>query len=159
MTEERKHFQKRKVNLRFVYCMCSDVSAVREFYSGLLGMEELGFMDTDQFGWAGYDSEGMQLMFFRWDEDLPARTGWDWQPGDGAGEAPGMSFSIELPEEESAELVEKIGQAELQRMSETPTWRQGSYWGWTVRDPAGNTVELYWHPAEKPSDENPVWPG
>jgi hypothetical protein len=43
-------------------------------------------------------------------------------------------------------------------MSDTPTWRQASYWGWTVRDPAGNTVEVYWHPKEKPGEgETPQW--
>ncbi len=78
--EERlKHFQKRKVNLRFVYSFCSDIGEVRRFYTDLLGMTELGFMDEEQFGWVGYDSEGVQFMFFRWDEELPSREDWDWK--------------------------------------------------------------------------------
>jgi len=152
-----KHFQKRKVNLRFVYSMCNDVGEVRMFYTDLLGMSEIGFMDEEQFGWVGYDSEGVQFMFFRWDEKLPSREEWDWQPGDGAGDAPGMSISVEVPEDGCGELIEGIRKAGILSMTDSPTWRQKSYWGWTVKDPAGNTVELYWRPAEKPDDEEPEW--
>ena len=152
-----KHFQGGRVNLRFVYSFCTDIGSVRGFYTGILGMTELGFMDSEEFGWVGYDSEGMQLMFFRWDEELPSREEWDWQPGDGAGTIPGMSFSMEIPEEECGSLIATIREGGIRTMTGTPTWRQQSYWGWTVKDPAGNTVELYWHPASKPEGDEPVW--
>ncbi|MHC4779027.1 MAG: VOC family protein, partial [Planctomycetota bacterium] len=127
-------------------------------YSKFLGMHELGFMDQEEFGWVGYDCEGMQLMFFKWDEELPARDKWDWQPGDGAGDQPGLSFSIELPEDEARETIARLREGKVKSMSDAPTWRQASYWGWTVRDPAGNTVEVYWHPKEKPpKGETPQW--
>jgi catechol 2,3-dioxygenase-like lactoylglutathione lyase family enzyme len=158
MPEEKKHFQKRKVNLRFLYSMCNDVQAVKVFYTDMLGLFELGFMDQEGFGWVGYDCEGMQLMFFKWDEKIPVREKWDWQPGDGAGDQPGMSFSIELPEDEAKPTLTRLRESGVESMSDKPTWRQASYWGWTVRDPAGNTVEVYWHPKEKPAEgEEPQW--
>lgn len=152
MSEPRAHFVKRKVNVRFLYCLCNDVVPVRRFYTELLGCEELGFMSDEKFGWVGYDSEGMQLMFFRWDTELPARTAWDWQPGDGAGDAPGMSFSVEIEEGDARAVFDRLRALGVPAMSEGPTWRQDSYWGWTVRDPAGNTVELYWKVQDKPAD-------
>jgi hypothetical protein len=151
------HFTGGRVNLRFVYCFCRDIGSVRRFYTELLGMSELGCMDTEEFGWVGYDSQGMQLMFFRWDDGPDPAEGWAWQPGDGAGELPLMSFSVEIPGDECEALVAAVRDAGLETMTGVPTWRQESYWGWTVRDPAGNTVELYWHPEEKPGEEKPVW--
>ncbi len=37
-------------------------------------------------------------------------------------------------------------------MTKAPTWRQASYWGFTVLDPAGNTVEIYCAVKEKPAN-------
>jgi predicted lactoylglutathione lyase len=70
-----------------------------------------------------------------------------------------MSFSVQVPEEDSAALVQGVREAGTETMTASPTWRQDSYWGWTVRDPAGNTVELYWMPSEVPEGDDPVWSG
>ena len=115
MSEQPEHFKKRRVNLRFLYAMCNDVAAVRRFYSESIGLEELGHMDEEAFGWVGYDSEGMQLMFFRWDESLPRPSEWAWQPGDGAGTTPALSFSIEVPEEDSLDVLKRRGPMEALR--------------------------------------------
>src|SRR5690606_40834394 len=71
-----------KVNVRFLYVMCNDVGLMRDFYSDVLGMSELNFRDDENFGWAVYDTEGFQLMFFRWDSELPFDERWAWQPGE-----------------------------------------------------------------------------
>jgi catechol-2,3-dioxygenase len=38
-----------------------------------------------------------------------------------------------------------------------PEWRQGGYWGMTIKGPTGKTIELYNVPAAKPAEQNPVW--
>ena len=110
------------------------------------------------FGWVNYLSEGLEFMFFRWDVgELDDEQDWAWQPGDGAGQRPGMSFSINVPEPEYSPTVKRVIESGCPRMTDAPTWRQDSYWGLTVKDPAGNTVEVYPSPTEPPSSTD--WPG
>jgi catechol 2,3-dioxygenase-like lactoylglutathione lyase family enzyme len=139
------------MNLRFLYGMCKDVQAVRAFYSDAIGLQEQHFMDEERFGCVIYKSEGMEYMFFRWDEgEVPAPEGWAWQPGDGVGQTPVMSISIQVPEEEFRDVVGRLRESDCPKMSDHPTWRQDSSWGWTVRDPAGTTIEVYATPAKRP---------
>jgi catechol 2,3-dioxygenase-like lactoylglutathione lyase family enzyme len=148
-----------KFNLRFLYAMCSDVSAMRAFYTEVLGMKELSFRDDENFGWCVYDTEGLQLMFFRWDTELPPEQRWAWQPGEAPEDsAPLMSFSIEYPEADLRAVVKRVREADAAAATETPTWRQMSYWGWTVKDPMGNTIELFSSVKEQPQEgETPEW--
>ncbi|MHC4930741.1 MAG: VOC family protein [Planctomycetota bacterium] len=140
-----------RLNIRFVYGICNDVAAMRAFYSDLLGMEELQFMDEEPFGFLVYQSEGFQLMFFRsMHGELPVPEEWSWQPGDGAGDGAALSWSLLVPEEEFRELTGRVKESACPKQTDQPTWRQDSYWGWTVKDPMGNTVELYTVPAERP---------
>ncbi|MHC4341596.1 MAG: VOC family protein [Planctomycetota bacterium] len=140
-----------KLNIRFVYGICSDVAAMRAFYSDLLGMEEMRFMDEESFGFLVYQSEGFQLMFFRsMHGEVPVQEKWSWQPGDGAGDGSTVSWSVLVPEEEYRELIGRVRESDSPKQTDRPTWRQDSYWGWTVKDPVGNTVELYTTPAERP---------
>jgi hypothetical protein len=100
----------------------------------------------------------MQYMFFRWDHEIPIRKEWAWQPGDGMGKAPIMSISIEIPEKEYRSIVQRLRVASVKTLTKTPTWRQMSYWGWTVKDPMGNTIEVYAVPKEKPKKgQTPEW--
>ncbi len=146
-----------RLNVRFLYHYCNDIAAMRAFYTDGLGMKEAGHMDEENFGWLCYDSDGMQLMFFRWNSELSVHAGFAAQPGDGGGESSRPSFSIEVPEELFAGVLERLRAAGTPAMTEAPTWRQGSYWGWTVSDPMGDTVELYYSPKEKPAGDAPVW--
>jgi len=41
--------------------------------------------------------------------------------------------------------------------NEEPEWRVDNYWGLTVKDPMGNTVEVYTIPKQKP--ESTTWKG
>jgi catechol 2,3-dioxygenase-like lactoylglutathione lyase family enzyme len=148
-----------KINIRFLYCMCNDVKTVKAFYSEVLGMKEMSFRDDENFGWVVYDTEGLQLMFFRWDSALPVETRWAWQPGDFREDgAPLMSFSVEYPEEDLRAVVKRVRDAAGVAATPAPTWRQNSYWGWTVRDPMGNTLELYSSVQDQPKEGvTPEW--
>lgn len=148
-----------KFNVRFVYSMCNDVKVMQAFYSDVLGMSELSFRDDENFGWLVYDTEGFQLMFFRWDSELPVEERWAWQPGDFREDgAPLMSFSLEYPEDELKTVVKRIRDAGGVTATDNPTWRQMSYWGWTVKDPMGNTIELFSSVKDQPEEgETPEW--
>ena len=149
---------KPKVNLRFLYAFCNAMPPMRAFYTELLGMQEISFMDTDSFGWLAYQCEGMQLMFFRAESELPVEKQWADQPGEAPeGAVPLMSFSLEYGEDDFREMVKRVREAKTETAKPNPTWRQQSYWGWTVKDPMGNTIELYAAPKEHPGSETPEW--
>lgn len=149
---------KPKANIRFLYAFCNDVKPMRAFYTELLGMTEVSFMDTEDFGWLAYQCEGMQFMFFRADSELPLETRWADQPGEAPeGAAPLMSFSLEYNEDDFRRLVKQLREADVATARAAPSWRQQSYWGWTVKDPMGNTIELYASPKQQPEVEAPVW--
>jgi len=146
-----------KINIRFIYSLCNDVREIKKFYADVLQMKPGSYQEKDGHGWAVYDSTGIQLMFFTWDDKLTKPDGWAWQPGDGKGKEPRMSLSVEIPDNDFQATVKRIRDAKFDTMSESPTWRQDSYWGWTVKDPAGSTVEVYSTPKEKPADKDPHW--
>lgn len=149
------------LNIRFLHALCNDVDAVRAFYTDRLGMDEGTYRNDAEWGWVVYRSEGLQLMFHRWTGPSPApiAAGWSWQPGDGQGDAPTMSFGLQIPADGYAAVVARVAAAGDPAMTAVPTWRQGSYWGWTVKDPMGHTVELYCTPGARPEGEEPVWTG
>jgi catechol 2,3-dioxygenase-like lactoylglutathione lyase family enzyme len=146
-----------KVNVRFVYKFCGDLSAMRHFYTDVLGMAEKSY--NDEQGWLVYKSEGFELMFFRADGGEAGEREWAAQPGGGSGTAEITSWSVEVPEADFAAAVDRLGQAGVPRQGDVnvPDWRQGCYWGITVMDPAGVTVEVYTVPKEKPAST--TWPG
>ena len=149
-----------KLNIRFLYGMCQDIEAMRKFYSDVLGMDEKSYKNVDDWGWLVYQTEGFQLMFFR-DEAATVEERWAWQPGGTSEEAaPLMSFSLEVPWGDYRATVARIAGSNAKTQSEKPQWRQMSYWGWTVKDPMGYTIEVYSTPPDKPAEgegETPVW--
>ncbi|MBD3285337.1 hypothetical protein GF359_02840 [candidate division WOR-3 bacterium] len=147
-----------KVKLKFVFSMCNDVEEMAGFYTDLLGMTEQAFYKAEDgsFGYLSYLCEGdVYLMFFSTTEEVPALTDWAWQPGYEGGELNVTSWAIQIPEEDFAETVKRLQTPEVKKFSDTPQWRQDSYWGFTVADPQGNTVEVYTSPPEKP--ESTEW--
>ncbi len=139
-----------KVNLRFVYNQCNDVKAIRAFYGDLLGMKVGAFSDTEKFGWVTFQGEGLEFMFFRADSTLPVSEEFSFIPGDGGGPRAACAWSIEVPEAEFAATFRRLRDAKVKAQTVTPTWRQQSYWGFTVLDPMGSTVEVYCSVKEKP---------
>lgn len=145
-----------EVNIRFLYVMCNDVQEMKWFYTDLCRMDEFSYYNEDDFQWLCYNCEGFQLMFFgAVDPPIPVIDEWTWQPGWG-GDIDGISWSIEYEPEMFIEVVKDfwatkaeghdLGDIPIQ--DSYPEWRQGSYFGFNVRDPMGNTVELYTVPEE-----------
>ena len=146
-----------KINVRFIFSLCNDIEAMRHFYSDLLGMQEQAFFNEEQFGYISYPCEGVYLMFFYSGEKVPEHTEWAWQPGYEGGNLHVTSWAIEIPEVDFAETVERLKSASVKTFSENPEWRQDSYWGFSVMDPQGNTIEVYTRPKEKPAST--TWSG
>lgn len=149
-----------KVNIKFIFSMCNDVEKMSEFYTKLLGMQEQAFMNDkeNKFGYLSYYCTGdVYLMFFSTETPAPQLTDWAWQPGYEGGNLMATSWAIEIPEEDYPATIKRLKDAGVKAFSENPEWRQDSYWGFSVADPQGNTVEVYTSPKEKP--KSPSWPG
>lgn len=145
-----KRKTKPALNIRFIYSMCNDLEAVRHFYTELVGLEQGSFRDDEEWGWLVYESEGFEMMFFRADKELPVLKDWASQPGYEGGTLEVTSWSIHVPEEMFPAVVERLRSAGVKYFTKNPEWRQDCYWGFTVMDPMGNTVELYTQPKERP---------
>lgn len=158
-SEEKKPDDKPKLNIRYLYSFCNDVASMRKFYSDQLGMKEGSHFDDEKFGWLTYKSEGVELMFFRWDSKLPVNENWAWQPGGTVeGAKPAMSFSVGMKWDDFKAAYKRLKEAKVRAQTEKPQWRQQSYWGWTVADPMGNTIEVYTTPPKPPKEgETPEW--
>ena len=143
-----------EVTIRFVYNHCNDLEAMRHFYSDLLGMTELGF--NLEWNWLGYQCDGFQLCFFGAHNTLPVPTEFTDQPGYQGGDLEGISWSIEIPEARFAETVNRLQEAGVPCFSDKPQLNLDSYWGFSVLDPMGVTVEVFCFPEDIP--ESAEWP-
>ncbi len=164
MAEEKttESSQGPQVQIKYLYAYANDLEAMRKFYTELVGMKQ-GAFRNDQWGWLVYDCGGFQLMFFRSEPPLapmPAETRWALQPGWNDGEirdgAEIISWSIQVPEEDFAGTIAGLIEAGSECYYEKPMWFQDSYWGFPVRDPMGNTVEIFCTPKERPASTE--WP-
>ena len=77
--------------------MCNDVAEMKKFYTGLLGMQEVAFMDEEEFGWLCYQCEGFQFMFFKTHGKVPVLSDFTWQPGWGGGRPAAAGAPAALP--------------------------------------------------------------
>ena len=147
-----------QVAIKFLFGMCNDIDKVRAFYTDLLGMEETSYMNDESWGWLVYKCEGFEFMWFRGqgDETIPPLEDFTWQPGCGGGPLQGVSWAINIPWDSFADTVQRLKDAGVKSLMEDPEWRQESYWGFSVMDPMGYTIEVYSTPPEKP--ENTEWP-
>jgi len=150
--EEMTSAEQPRIDITFLYVLCNDVDEMRHFYTDLVGMEETNYWNDEDWQWLCYDSNGMEFMFFGFFEEVPVQEEWAWQPGWG-GDVPLASWSILLPEDQFDDVVLAIhNDMGIKVLEEWPEWRQDSYWGYTVMDPMGNTVELYTVPSEAPEE-------
>jgi hypothetical protein len=147
MAEEKP---KPRINIRFLFTFCTDVDVMRHFYTELMGMTECSYCNEEQWGWVCYRSEGFELMFLR-APDVKPLPGFAAQPGWEGGEALITSWSVEVTEEDFAETWRRLVEDGVKLFKPVPEWRQDSYWGISVLDPMGNTLEVYAIPRERPA--------
>ena len=139
--------------ISYIYNFCSDLKAIRQFYSECIGLPE--GLYKPEYGCISYKMPGMEFMFWQTD-DVPARpSGFAAQPGGGGGELPVTSWTVAVPEKEFAAAVSRLRKMGYESKAEQPVWLQDCYWAFVVRDPAGNTVELSTVPSTRP--ESTVW--
>lgn len=143
-------------SVKFVYFHCNDIDAMRGFYTDLLGMDEASYRNDDEYAWLVYNCGSFQFMVFPADAEVPKLDGWGAQPGWPGGKLSTTSWSVEVSEEQYAATVARLQEADVPLYSEQPMWCQDCYWSFPVRDPMGNTVEVYTMLAERP--ESTVWP-
>lgn len=132
-----------KINIRFFFDFCNDLNEMRRFYTELVGLKEVSFRDDGENSWLVYQCEGFQIMWFKSGKRIEPRNEWAIQPGYTGGKLEVRSFSIEVPEKKFSEIVGKLISAKVKTLADAPQWRQDSYWGYSVMDPMGNTVEIY----------------
>ena len=78
---------------------------------------------------------------------LPA--GFSNLPSDGIGDNLATAFSMTGYNLESfKKTIEMALSKESETQATKPTWRQNSYWGFTLNDPMGRTIEIAWEPKE-----------
>lgn len=143
-------------NIRWLFLPCSDLAAMRRFYSELLGMQETSFKDEGSMNWLCYRCGTLDVVMTRHEAASERQAGWAEQPGWEGGSLAAVSWAVKLPEERFAEVVRKLASARVTAYFPQPSWQQDSYWSYPVHDPSGNTVELYCEPALRP--DSTQWP-
>ena len=138
----------------FVYVYCNDVAAMRRFYVDLLGMEISDDMEGYYFCLM---CGGLRFMVFKAENPVEVLEDWSDQPGWMGGNLPRVSWSIGVPVDELGAVAERLAKGGAPTWSAEPFWAQDSYWSFPVRDPMGNTVEVYSIPKERPASTE--WPG
>lgn len=144
-TEAEMSDEFKKPAIKFFYIFANDVITMRNFYTDILGLNEVSFYNDEKFGWVNYNMDAFEFMIFRIDKPIPTLTEWQGQPGYEGGTGYLPSWSVFIDHSCFEAVVQKCMTAGLKLFQEKPEWRQDSYWGFTVADPMGNTVELYTH--------------
>jgi mono/diheme cytochrome c family protein len=144
--------------LRRVYLFCNDINEMRDFYGSVLHLNAIDAFESEDDSWITYCAGEIELWIFKAKDELPVRTEWAWQPGETVvGAVPGTSFSLQLQWSEFKSKPVILPFLNVKTQTPKPTWRQNSYWGWTVADPMGNTIEIFATPPQKPAEESPKW--
>lgn len=133
---------------QFLFLMANDLVQIDQFYRKTLEVPVAG---DPVNGWVDVNL-GTHVIYFKGDYDLPVFKEWAWQPGYKGGSGNITSWSIEFPETEFRNLYERIKSSKVEMLNSQPEWRRDSYWGLTIKDPMGNTIELYTTPKQKPDE-------
>jgi catechol-2,3-dioxygenase len=146
---------KPEISIRYIYLYCNDLLAMRHFYTDLVGMQESAFRNDEQWAWLCYTCGSFEFMIFPSDKAVAGQGEYSMQPGWG-GTLPTISWSVRIPEDKFAEVVQRLIDDGVPTVAPKPQWAQDSYWSFPVLDPMGNTVELYAETKTRP--QNTEWP-
>ncbi len=121
----------------FLYLHCSDVSQARDFYTALLGLEEIYFSEEERS--VGYRVGSLQVTV---SEHAEARQldEWSRQLGWKGGTSPNPSWGFQLEAQLFRDAVERLRSHHIKTFHDEPRWV--GYWSFPVNDPMGNTVEV-----------------
>lgn len=138
-----------QISLKYLFNHTSDLAGTQRFYSELIGLKESQY--NLEWGFLCYQCEGFEMMYFAREREEPeSLRDWAAQPGYEGGKLEITSWAIKVPEAEFAAIVRKLKNEKVKSFKDVPEWRQQSYWGFTVMDPNGMTVEVFTIPKEKP---------
>lgn len=141
-----------EIQLDFIFRLCRDITIIHDFYTKIIGLTPKTY--SAEHGWLQFDFLGVSLVFTTGDQ-VQKHTNFAIQPGHDRGEIEVTSFAIKFSEVEFEKLWEKIENSSCQIQPEKPEWRMDSYWGFTIMDPMGVSLELYSTPKKKP--DNTEW--
>ena len=118
-----------------------------DFYSGILGLQEAWYeTDKSEHGnaYLAYKFGNQTLHFINRNKNHLPATDWAYQPSSEiVGGAERLSFTIEMPREQLEQISQKIIGSEIPHYQGAIEARNG-YSALTVRDPMGNTLDLYY---------------
>ena len=127
----------------FFYTGSNDVAASREFYSTLIGLDQI----WDEVDDVAYRIDGRVQFSIRYDQTAAVIDGWSFQPGwvFGLGVEPipsssSVSWSVALSPEAFNSAVTRLQDAGTTSLRPEPFWV--GYWSYVVKDPMGQTVEI-----------------
>ena len=141
-------------SVRFVYFGCTDLPAMRRFYSDLIGLNEIYHAEGVD-GSIAYDCDGFQFTILATESASEANGGWSRQPGWNGGTRARASWSVVCSVVTFPAAVRRLLDAGVPTYYEEPKWH--GYWGFPVMDPMGNTVELSLPLDEKPDSTEWSW--
>jgi len=137
--------------IRFIFNVCNDLAATKNFYVDLLGMKVTQYEES--WGYLNILCDGFEFMFFKSEKGgIPVETQWASQPGYEGGTLEVTSWALFIPEADFPGVVAKLRASGAKLYKDKPEWRHGSYWGFTVMDPNGVTVEVYTMPEFNPTN-------
>lgn len=133
-------------SIRFLYVHCTDLDAMRHFYTTLVGLDEIYYSDSERT--VAYNCDGLQFTIREAAPESRSNTSWAWQPGWEGGEDAATSWSVTTPPEDFSETVSRLRNAGVPAVHEAARWV--GYWSFPVKDPMGTTVEITSVPHDPP---------
>ncbi len=120
----------------FTYLFCVDLEAMRDFYGGVLGLEQI----WDDGRSLAYRIGDHQLSITQHDGVEPAPEGYAVQPGWDGGTEPRTSWSLECDPQDFSAVVASARAHGTPAYRPEPTWV--GYWSYPLLDPMNNTIEV-----------------
>lgn len=131
-----------EITLDTIFRWCNDVSAMRAFYTDLLGLSETFFRD-DEHGWLTYQIGAIQLVFTRSDTTIPTYQEFAQNPAYQGGSIKAESWVYKLPSDVFTAVVERLQTANVPTYWNTPKQTRDNHQQFYILDPMGYTIEIY----------------
>ena len=140
--------------MTFLYLHVNDLKATHHFYVDLIGLEPAVY--EPKWGYLAFNQKPLQIQFWESEDKIKVQSDWAVQPGYQGGKGTTASWSIVISAEEFPKVVSRLQKAGVATFTKAPTYTPNKYWSFPVKDPMGNTVEIYYVPDEEPADK--AWP-